>query len=618
MARVQSVAGESVSSQPAEVLSRSTVLIIGAGPVGLCLARVLAEYDVKSVVLERNGTTTRWPKMDLTNSRSMELFRRLGLAQDLRSQGVASHIKCPVLISTGLHMDQCVTKWDHPSVDEKRVRIAQKNDGTMPLEPYQRLSQVYFEKWLRGLCDQNPNVEVRYNQKFESLQECDGGVKAATTDIVTGEKKTINARYVVGCDGASSRVRRGLDIPLDGGPIPRYALLVHFRSRDLTRLHKQGQFWHIFFIGQTGLGAAIVAQNEVDIWTVHQFLPLEKDPDTIDSYECVYTALGALHGRYEIKIDEILVRSIFRPNIAIARQYSSMNRKVYLAGDAAHQNIPTGGYGMNMGISDAYELGWKLATVVNGYAHPDLLRSYEEERRPVALSSIERSGVHMRVHNSVAEITQGRPEKLDEKSEEGTRARQLVSDHYQLNDGENRDLGIEMGYRYKSCVIVPDLAQEPPWSPRELVASTWSGIRAPHVFLRDGTPIFDLYGKYFTLFEFSDGTDVGAGYLIEASEKLWVPMKHVVLKNEDHAHRIWEKRLVLVRVDGHVSWRADKLQDAEAAIQIIRTISGKSTSYQAEMKNGDSHVVPEAFTSTVDNSTQRAEFQMEKIGEFQQ
>lgn len=185
-------------------------------------------------------TLARWPKMDLTNSRSMELFRRLGLAQDLRDQGefqycslyvaihhivsnhvlgVASHMKYPVLISTGLHTEECVTKWDHPSVDEYRVRITEKNDGTMPLEPYQRLSQVHFEKWLRGLCDQNPNVDVRYNQKFESLQDCDGGVKALTTDLVTGEKKTIMARYLVGCDGASSRVRRGLDIPLDGGPM---------------------------------------------------------------------------------------------------------------------------------------------------------------------------------------------------------------------------------------------------------------------------------------------------------------------------------------------------------------------------------------------------------------
>lgn len=124
-----------------------------------------------------------------------------------------------------------------------------------------------------------------------------------------------------------------------------YVLLVHFRSRDLTRLHKHGRFWHIFFIGEHGLGAAAIAQNEKDIFTTHLLLPMEVDSDTIGSEEAVYRALGGLHGPYPIAIDEVLVRSTYRPNIAIARNYSGFSGHVYLAGDAAHQNIPTGGYG---------------------------------------------------------------------------------------------------------------------------------------------------------------------------------------------------------------------------------------------------------------------------------
>ena len=127
---------------------------------------------------------------------------------------------------------------------------------------------------------------------------------------------------------------------------PIYVLLVHFKSRDLARLHAQGQFWHIFFIGEHGLASSIIAQNEVDTWTTHLLLAMDTDPDAISTEEVVYRALGGIHGSYEIKIDEVLVRSTYRPNIAIARRYSGFNSKVYLAGDAAHQNIPTGGYGM--------------------------------------------------------------------------------------------------------------------------------------------------------------------------------------------------------------------------------------------------------------------------------
>lgn len=176
-------------------------------------------------------------------------------------------------------------------------------------------------------------------------------------------------------------------------------LLVHFKSRDLTRLQKQGQFWHIFFLGPPGeLGGAIIAQDEVDTWTTHRFLPLDADVDTISSEDAVYEVLGGLYEKYPIKIDEILVRSVWRPNIAVARNYAGPHTRVFLAGDSAHQNIPTGGYGMNLGIGDAYDLGWKLAAVINGSAGKALLQSYEEERRPVALRNVERSGVHFDVH----------------------------------------------------------------------------------------------------------------------------------------------------------------------------------------------------------------------------
>jgi FAD-dependent monooxygenase len=143
-------------------------------------------------------------------------------------------------------------------------------------------------------------------------------------------------------------------------PRPGYVLLIHFKSKDLSRIQKQGQFWHIFVIREGQMSGAVIAQDEVDTWTIHLFLPLEVDHETIDSYDAVYSVLGGMGEKYEIKIDEVLVRSTYRPNVAVSRSYSGLNGRVFFAGDSAHQNIPTGGYGMNMGIADAYDLGWKV------------------------------------------------------------------------------------------------------------------------------------------------------------------------------------------------------------------------------------------------------------------
>ena len=195
------------------------VLIAGGGPVGLLLATVLSHYGVRSVILERNCDTTKWPKMDLTNARSMELFRRLGLADALRQKGVPAHIDQPVLISTGLGANECITQWEHPGVDKFSQRIRENNDGSQPAEPWQRLSQVHFEKWLKELCEEDPLIDVRFGWKVESIEEREHDVRTTATNLTTSETFTMTSDYVAGCDGASSRVRKAMEFPLDGGPV---------------------------------------------------------------------------------------------------------------------------------------------------------------------------------------------------------------------------------------------------------------------------------------------------------------------------------------------------------------------------------------------------------------
>lgn len=398
-------------------------------------------------------------------------------------------------------------------------------------------------------------------------------------------------------------------------------LLVHFKSRDLTRLQKQGQFWHIFFLGPPGeLGGAIIAQDEVDTWTTHRFLPLDADVDTISSEDAVYEVLGGLYEKYPIKIDEILVRSVWRPNIAVARNYVGPHTRVFLAGDSAHQNIPTGGYGMNLGIGDAYDLGWKLAAVINGSAGKALLQSYEEERRPVALRNVERSGVHFDVHQQLKPLLMGGdPRRIDQDTEEGRALRLRIHNHYQENDGENKDIGIEMDNRYKSTVIIPsESGEEPPWTTSRYTPSTWPGSRSPHVFLSDGTPIFDHFGKDWTLLSFSK-EPLGQPFLLDSASRCEIPLTHVCLAEEVLAKKLYEKPLVLIRPDQHVAWRGDVISSRDEAQRILLTVVGKLQALPDTTPIlGKAGMKPdEMFTTTVGLTTQVSQFELEKMGDFQ-
>ena len=306
------------------------------------------------------------------------------------------------------------------------------------------------------------------------------------------------------------------------------------------------------------------------------FLPPDAEAEKIEAHDAISRVLGGLYGHYEIKIDEILVQSIWRPTIAVTRTWSSESLRIHLAGDASHVNVPTGGYGMNMGIADAFDLGWKLASVIHGHGGKNLLKSYELERKPVAQRNVAHSGVHFQVHLHLAEILAGNdPKRVDADTDEGRALRAKIHEHYQLHDGENKDFGIEMDYRHKSPVIIPDLeGVEPSWTPHQYTPTTWPGSRAPHIFLEDGTAIFDMFGKYWTIVTFSE-KDSGGDFLVAAAESMGIPLKRVDLRKEALAKKLYERDMVLVRPDHHVAWRGDKVGSREEAERILGIVNGR-------------------------------------------
>jgi FAD binding domain len=334
---------------------------------------------------------------------------------------------------------------------------------------------------------------------------------------------------------------------------------VHFQSRDMRALHAHGQFWHVFFLGR-GF-AAIIAQDEVDTWTVHQQLFEDVGLSELDPMRSVQETLGR-----KVEVDTLLETSIWRPNVLVADRYRE--GRVFLAGDAAHQFIPTGGYGMNTGIADAVDIGWKLAAVIQGWGGSRLLDSYEPERHPVANANRDHSFRHLAVHLQAQEMAD--ETLIGADTAEGAEHRARLAEHYTKQRGENESWGAELGYRYdESPIIVHDEGQGPeqPWN--DYHPTTWPGSRAPHVRLASGGSPLDSFQTGFTLVDFNDGGE----RLESAARRLAIPLRRLRLKGDTNARAVYERDLVLVRPDGHVAWRGNAVPDDTA--RLLAHVSGQ-------------------------------------------
>ncbi|HET7073215.1 MAG TPA: FAD-dependent monooxygenase [Mycobacterium sp.] len=533
------------------------VLIAGGGPTGLVLAAELSRHGVACVLAERNEHTTLFPKMDITNGASMELLRRLGMDAELRAVGVGAQHPFDVIFAAGLD-GPIHGRWRLPSVDEQRGIIAATADGSVPGQPWQRCSQAIFEAIMMDRARRDPRVDVRQGWRLQRCTQA-GDVAAAELSDSDGNTVTVHADYVVGCDGASSRVRTELGIEMDGLKDFTTFALVHFRSSDLTNLHALGQFWHLYTSG----GVVLIAQNEIDTWTLHRDLGAQvDDPDPIgDPREFVARALGR-----PIVIDDVLASSVWRPNAMLAGSYG--RDRILLAGDAVHTMIPTGGYGMNTGLGDAVNLGWKLAATIQGWGGPALLASYEIERRPIAdrnrNACVENAMVILQYRDMLD------PQLFDQDNEAGQAHRQRVAEFLATNNAENLSLGVELDVRYDgSPVVVADGSATPPWDRRTFVPTVRPGHRAPNIALGKHDTLFDQFGPGFTLVDALDDPSQSALLLGEAA-RVGLPIRHLTLTDPALA-ALYRHRLVLVRPDLHVAWSGT---DASCAADIIASVRG--------------------------------------------
>ena len=564
------------------------VLIAGGGPVGMTLALELARHGVRSLLVERNPGTTQHPKMDLTNGRSMELYRRLGVAAALRAAGVPQDNPFDVMWASS-PSGHLLHNFTYPSARAAAQATLEANDGTGTAEPPMRISQIILEPVLREAIEQSPLIEARFGWKFDSLEQDADGVTATLIEEATGQSRTVRAQYLAGCDGGGSRVRRALGIGLDGEDRvnalirnamaevgidvsgvaePARVMMIHFRSDDRAILNPWGIAWHL----QTPVGS-LVAQDDRNTWTLHIVLQPGTDETNLDPAEM----LRAFVGRdFDF---EILIANPWTPRLVIANQYRS--GRVLLAGDAAHQVIPSGGYGMNTGVGDAVDLGWKLAAVLNGWGGDALLDSYEWERTRIAEQNRTASESHFAVRMGIsgAFMRSMADGDLDEPGEAGNARRaRLGADLAALGNAENECWGIEHGYAYFGSPAVAAEQEAPPvFDPLRCIPSTYPGSRLPHIVLSDGTFLIDHLGSEFTLIA-RGGADIG-DFAAQADD-LGVPLKVLHLAEEPPLEQL-ECKLILVRPDQHIAWRSDAPVASrpiwERAVQLVPPASFQSS-----------------------------------------
>ncbi|KAL2826601.1 FAD binding domain-containing protein [Aspergillus cavernicola] len=514
--------------------------------------------------------------MDLTNPRSMELLRRLGLADAYRAQdgAVSAHTGFDSIFVTGLGCrGKMLGSWRVPSVDDQRAESRDVNDGSFAVEPGQRCSQIVFERFMRGVVLGRGNVEVRTGWRYIGHVEDGDGVSATFVDGA-GQERTVFGRYLVGCDGGSSRVRKEAGIRMVGGQVPARFYLVHFRSTQLAKELQFGRFWHAF---PTGSGF-VIDQDGKDTFTAHYPLQESENNTALDPREVIHKVLGGRNGPWPINVDEVLVHSEWQPNFSVAETYSTETGRVLLAGDAAHRSPPHGGYGLNSGIVDAVDLSWRLAAVIKGYGGELLLKIYGLERRPMMIRALLRSHRHLMEHIALAEIYQQNWDIFNNDCAMGEVVRALMAKHIAASGPDTLDRGIELDLRYDySPYVYPDGTPALAWDVKRYQPSTRPGSRAPHVFLKDGTSTYDLFGEEWTLMQFaqSDKDAAKVNTFLEAAKQLGFPLKHVLLQEEDHVRRIWERDLVLVRPDTHVAWRGNEAPDQREADQVLAVVSGR-------------------------------------------
>jgi len=521
------------------------VLIAGGGPVGLTASILLSRHGVRSLLVERHPGTAIQPKSRGINPRTMEVYRQCGLEDAIRAAGL------PVE-RTGL-----IVWAESLAGKEIERRIPGRASPTnMAMSPVRNClcAQDDLEPVLRRFAEEAKPGELRFSTELTALTYDDSGVRAVLHDRTSNTESVVRARYLIAAEGAQSRVRRQLGVKMLGEErvYDSVNILFHADLRQWVE-HRPAA---LYFIEQPELRGTFLTINGTDRWgfLIHSISQYGFKPEDFTPELCARLVRQAA-GVPDLQVS-VLGVSPWEASAIVADRYR--DGPVFLAGDAAHEMPPTGGFGLNTGAQDVHNLAWKLAAVLRGGADPALLDSYHAERQPLA-ETITRAAL-------ANALSMGRT----------TRATSAVLPRREFLNEQ----GLIFGITYTSNAVIPD--GTPPVTvadpTTEYAANARPGSRAPHVWLQRGEQrlsTIDLFRTQFTLLAGRDGAA-----WIDAARKIawpsWPPLLAYrigadLMDPDDNWHTIYGVQpdgAVLIRPDGYVAWRsASAARDPHRTLQ---------------------------------------------------
>jgi 2,4-dichlorophenol 6-monooxygenase len=554
------------------------VLIVGAGPAGLALSVALARYGVGHLVIERHRDTAHTPRAHIINQRTVEIFRHLGISDRFHAVATPQHLMANNLWVTtlaGLEVARSET-WGTSAARAADYRMASP-------EPMANCPQTVLEPMLLAAA-RDAGADIRFGWEFVSLAQDQDGVTSVVRQRGGGATLTVRSRYVVGADGARSRVLGQAGLAVDGPDDLARAANIWFRA-DLSRYlaHRPGVLtWNVMPgpLPPLRLGTLICHKPFTEFVLAFMYDPNQVSLDAMSTGE-LRERICALVGE---DVDaEILGVAGWQVRAQIAPAYVA--GRVFCMGDAVHRHPPTNGLGLNMSIADAYNLGWKLALVLAGRAGGALLDSYSAERQPVGAQGVQRAITSLQEGAAVeaalgyepAQPTEAGWQALNtlyESGPAGDERREALRKAIELSNYQFNAHGIELGYRYQSDAITGDGSPDPiPVRDPQLYyqPTTRPGARVPHARLeRDGVPVssLDLVDDLGFALLTGVGGEAWSGAAAEASARAGVPVRvHVIGGREGVTDPYGEwaclrevetTGCVLVRPDRHVAWRSTR------------------------------------------------------------
>jgi len=534
-----------------DIPQETEVLIVGGGPVGLSAAIELGRRGVPCLIVEPRRTVSQLrPRAKTVSARTMEHFRRWGLAERLREVA-------PLKVDWSQDVVFCTTLLGHEVMRFTHCFGLSPQRTDVFAEAGQQIAQPLVEEVLREAVSDLESCHLCLGWSLHTLHQHDDGVETTMMNE-QGDQRQIRASYVLGCDGARSAVRAAIGAHYVGTSDLRPNFGFVFRAPGLAKRQPHGPAVQYWVLNPACPGVMGRMDMEDQWWAGVNGVSAETgqaDP------------LALIHGLVGAKIDaEVLGTDPWTARMLLADRYRS--GRVFLAGDAAHLNPPWGGHGFNTGIGDAVNIGWKLAAVLDGWGGEDLLASYEAERRPIAERTIREATANM----SVLAPELGSRE-LDVSGRVGEHARRAAARVIQASkDREFHSLGIVLGYQYDASPVIVDDGTPPLPESQAYSPTARPGARLPHLWLPDGASLYDRLGNGLSLLRLRDDADVVP--FTESATAHGVPLTVVELRGQS-LEEFYGASLLLVRPDQHVAWRGTSVDRATAGT-ILERIRGVS------------------------------------------